>query len=539
MNYTVPQLGQAVKLKYPGSYDHLSDDEVGSAFLAKHPEYQKVVSQSPDESSETSKPSENKSVGGFVKNIFKSGGELIKNTAQAVIHPVKTAHTLADTALGVVEKVIPGRQGAETEADALGSFLKERYGSFDAIKETAYNDPVGFLLDASTVLGGGGAILKTAGTARKLEGVVRAGQVASDVSRVVDPLNAAGKILKTAGRGTRTVAESAAGATTGVGSATVKTATEAAIEGGEKASAFRAGMRGEVSGEQLLGEAKTALSNMKNSRNVDYRTQLKAVKESTQQLDIASINKKLDEMLDNFGVTVFTDQNTGKRFLDPSKSFGASTIADPAEQARVERIFRDVTTWKDTTAAGLDTLKRRIDNEFSVNSDVRALVQGVKSETQTVLNKVPGYEKMTKAYHQASDLIDDIKTSLSLGDKASVETGIKKLTTALKQNNEMRVTFIKELEKTGAANLTEKIAGSAMSSLTPRGIVNPLLAAGGLTFAHLTQFLPALLLASPRVVGEFINVLGMASKTPVSHVKDAVRAAIYGERVDSRQSDSQ
>lgn len=146
---------------------------------------------------------DSKSVGGFAGNVVKSGFDFVKNTANAVLHPIQTAKSIGNIALGAAEKVVPGRQGAEDSFDALVNFYKQRYGSVNSLKETVYNDPVGFASDVAAVLGAGGAALKLAGKAGELSGLAEAGNIASKTGSVaskaanfVDPLVAPTEIAK-------------------------------------------------------------------------------------------------------------------------------------------------------------------------------------------------------------------------------------------------------------------------------------------------------------------------------------------------------
>lgn len=139
---------------------------------------------------------ETKSVGGFAGNVIKSGLDLVKNTANAVIHPIQTAKSIGNIALGAAEKLVPGRQGAEDSFDSLVNFYKQRYGSVDSLKETVYNDPIGFASDVATVLGAGGAALRVAGKAGKAESLVNAGNVASKAANFADPLIAPTEVAK-------------------------------------------------------------------------------------------------------------------------------------------------------------------------------------------------------------------------------------------------------------------------------------------------------------------------------------------------------
>lgn len=153
--------------------------------------------------------SEEKSLGGFVGNVFQSGAKLIGDTAQAignVFSPNMEENTIANLGklgLGAVEKLVPGTQEHEVYANALGNYFKERYKSPEALQETMYKDPVGFLTDVSTFFTGGGALLKTAGKVGEVSALVRAGEVA----QALDPLNL---ISKGVGAATKPLAKTAA-----------------------------------------------------------------------------------------------------------------------------------------------------------------------------------------------------------------------------------------------------------------------------------------------------------------------------------------
>jgi hypothetical protein len=498
------------------------------------------------------KTPEKKSVSGFASNMLSSGLNFVKDTASGlanIFNPNLEKNTLMNVgkvAVGAAQKVIPGKQKQEENFDALVGFFKNRYGSVDALTETAYNDPVGFLSDISTVLTAGGAAVSKAGTVAKANKVAKAGQTAAKVGNAIDPINA---VTKTASAASR-VAKETVGATTGAGYGAIQEGLNAAEQGGNAQQAFTGAMRNAGSGESFLGRAKEAFSVVKSNRAKAYRSQLEAIKESSAvdtivgtnaQLDVTPVRTKLSQSLGDFKIRrVVNDE--GEIDLD----FSRSTIADPAEQAKVRRIYQDVQTWDDFSPVGVDTLKRRIANEFSQTSDVRAIVQGVKAETSKLLKeKVPGYEKLVADYEEASDFIDDIQKNLSLGDKASVDTGIRKLTSVMRQNNEFRMELLKQLESASDTNLTAEIAGTALSPALPRGIIRPIIAGGsilgGISFGAMAQAFPALLAASPRVVGEFINAIGtgrrMVNKTGVKKVLPTVRRAGYQvERATSQNS---
>ena len=108
------------------------------------------------------------SVGEMVSNIPSSSWQLAKDMVYPFMHPKQTAEGLYNVGSGAVQKLIPGEQGNEVYADAVGQFMGDRYGSWDAVKQTAMNDPMGLLSDASAVVTGGGMLLPKVGkTVRK------------------------------------------------------------------------------------------------------------------------------------------------------------------------------------------------------------------------------------------------------------------------------------------------------------------------------------------------------------------------------------
>ncbi len=116
-------------------------------------------------------------------NLAKSAVNFGTNIAHAVAHPIQTAENIGTLGKGVLQKigVISGKD-AIPAADAAGDALVARYGSWDAIKKTAHEDPVGFMADLSTAFGGGAGIAKMAGATGDIVNTV------SKVGAVTNPL---------------------------------------------------------------------------------------------------------------------------------------------------------------------------------------------------------------------------------------------------------------------------------------------------------------------------------------------------------------
>jgi hypothetical protein len=140
--------------------------------------------------------------------VLSSAGNLVANLGHALTHPFDTEDALLNTAVGGVNKLgrMMGAAPAQTPSEADRAFsafadnLKQRYGSLDNLKHTAYHDPVGVLADISAILGGASAaargvgIVADAGGAADLANTARSvGDVAKTASDWTNPVALATK----------------------------------------------------------------------------------------------------------------------------------------------------------------------------------------------------------------------------------------------------------------------------------------------------------------------------------------------------------
>ena len=163
-----------------------------------------------------------RSLGGFAGNVIKSGYNVAKGVAGAVMHPIDTASGLVDVGAGALQNALPkgvvdfvnkfdsnpdAAKRAVAAADAVGGVYKEKYGGLDKIKKTLYEDPVGAAADLSTLLSGGAALvrgapvvaagaLKVAGAPEMAATVARTAPAAAEIAapvaevgRAVNPMN--------------------------------------------------------------------------------------------------------------------------------------------------------------------------------------------------------------------------------------------------------------------------------------------------------------------------------------------------------------
>lgn len=456
------------------------------------------------------------------QQAIPSAGRLVGDVARAVTSPVQTAKTLGKAAMGFGEKGLEqvglreeGTSSNEEIAQSILDMFKDRYGSKEKLRETAINDPAGFLADAAGLVSGAGTAAGVAGKAGKVGGLQRAGQAAQAVSSAIDPVQvgarAVGSTARAAGRATGNTVAGALGISTGAGTEAIRNA----FRGGDE---FSAALRGETTADNIVTISKDALQDIKNQRRTRYLQELEQATDIPNTLDIKPVKSALDEALEEFNIRKTKD----------GFDFSRSTIADDAK--RVEGVASIVDDWGsqagDLTVAGVDTLKKKLDDFFSPSSrEANAFVQKVKSKVRDVLNEqVPGYSDVTKNYREASELIDDIERALSLKSK-NADAAFKKIISAVRNNQELRLEILRQLQEKAGVNIEGAASGLALQPITPRGLVGPLGAAGG-AIGALTNpaFLSVLPFTSPRLVGELVKALGAGSRA-VGKATQPVRSA--------------
>ncbi len=280
--------------------------------------------------------------------------------------------------------------------------------------------------------------------------------------------------------------------------------TETVLRAAKGTEAFRMGMKGNVNAQQIYNEADSALDKMLQTRSTEYKAALPELQRSKVNLDIIPLKDEMNKKLSEFGVQF---NNQGKIIRS---TLDRSTVKD------AERVIDMIDNWGiqpgDLTPSGVDMLKRNLDSFYSPNKNISAFITPLRNKAKELItNEVPGYAHQMKKYEQWSELIRDIRQNLSMGDKSSIESGIRKLMSSLRDDNEFRRSLIQELEKMGQAPLLDKIAGLRMKGIIPLQHGGTQLVGAEILSSIITgnpKVLGGLYLASPRLMGETINALG-------------------------------
>ena len=442
-------------------------------------------------------------------NLIPSAKQFGSDIYTAVSNPKETATNLMRLGAGGVEKLIPGQQGHEKYADAFGQFVANRYGSWDAFKNTLATDPVGAMADLSVILTGPElALVRGAGTVGKV------GRIAGAASRAVDPIGLATKGVGMVGKGVaEKVVAPMIGITTGTGSKPIVTAARSGFAGGEAGQAFRENMRGQVPMENIVAEAKGGVLGARRERGSFYNAGMSGIKTDKTILDFS----KVDDALNN------------TRSIKTFKGISLS----PSTDATVKDLALAVDEWRKGnpsefhTAEGFDALKQKIGDirdSTPYGTPSRLVADQIYNVVkQQIVKQAPQYARVMKNYETASTLISDMERTLSLSSKATVDTALRKLQSVMRDNVNTnygaRAKLAEQLSK-WAPHLQEKLAGQALGSVIPRGlakyigmgelaslvptlIMNPLLGA---------KLLSLFAISSPRLVGEVAHAGGRAAR---------------------------
>jgi hypothetical protein len=458
--------------------------------------------------------------GEMISNLGSSAYQYGADIVQPFLHPIDTAESLYKVGKGALQKagVVEGSD-ATPYADAVGEHFAGRYGSMEGFKKALAKDPVGVAGDLSTVLTGG------AGAAARVPGL--AGSVTRNVGRVgraIDPIFGP---LTGAGH----AAAALAGRASGVGGTPYRMAVEAGREGGEAAEAFRTNLRGQAPAEEAVAEARHAVGQMRIDRGDVYRQEMQRLGMDTTVLNFRGIDNAIRQM-------------------DASSTFKGIT-KQPETQPIRNRIRREIAMWKNLdpreyhTPEGLDALKQRIGDirdATEYGSPARRVADAAyQSVRQTIVNQVPQYDRIMRGYERASTMIREMERTLSLNPNASIDTSLRKLQSVLRNNVTSaygrRAELADYLRAHGAPHLMRRLAGQALNSWAPRGLMNlaagsavPAVGAflgGGGSLMSAVGAIPGLAAMSPRLGGEVSYLTGLAQRytSPLRPVPEIARQA--------------
>ena len=472
----------------------------------------------------------------MASNIVPSGKKFVIDTLTPFFKPVETAKNLGQLGKSIYTLVVDSDDPDAQLAKDVGQFFADRYGGIDAIKETIKNDPVGFLGDASIILTGG-AMLSARIPSQTANVVARA---MTATGNVIDPLTLSARVVANpmtkfvANNYIAPIVASGLGLTTQAGRASIETAYQAGKAGGEQGQAFQSAMRGADDAEKLVTDAIGGMKNLQDAKKATYQSGMTGLQLGRMPVDIT----KVEKMLEKFKQQYFPkDRN----------------IIGEAGTKQFNRIEKAIDEFLQNpnahTIEDLDILKQEIFGDFSKFPEgqsgrvITEMGNGIKN---IILEQAPDYANVMKAYEDASAMERNISQATGIfgNSKATnMSTALRKLQQSTKDgvlgNQGQKLSYVERLDQANPnAFLKEQIAGSALNTITPRGIQGSIMGAlpsAGLAFGASTNPFAYLGLASasPRAMGELAYYTGKASNMPITNIGKYGTPSLAIPRYDS------
>ena len=343
------------------------------------------------------------------------------------------------------------------------------------------------------------------------------------------------KVIQKGAAGVSQVVRQILGRMSGTGTGAV----EEALKGSPD---FTKAMRGEISGDDVVKNAKNALSAIKDQRSAAYQVKLEEISKNNPPIDTRPAWGKLKDLMDRYNIKIKPDGS-----IDTSRiamgSSGRRDIADTIETLR---------SWGtkpgDNTAIGLDTLKRQLDDFYSDSSQARQFVATARNMVKDLIVKnVPKYAEMTAEYADATKLIKDVEAGLMLrkqgmSGRIVADQTLRRLVSSMRDNFALRRDLVNVLGEKAKEDLSGQIAGHAMNAWIPRGLSGTgpaIIGEAALAKFVSPAFWPVLVASSPRVQGEFLRAYGKALAETSGLTVPVVKAIAYKSVIDEPQEFSQ
>jgi hypothetical protein len=297
------------------------------------------------------------------------------------------------------------------------------------------------------------------------------------------------------------------GVSTGAGEESIAQALRAGREGNQ---AFLQNIKGEVSAENVLKQAKDALANMRSARSQEYQKGIQTTKENQVFLNFKPIREAFDETLGSL----------------KSKGIGGEEASKVGNETmkKVNEIKGILNEWQKKptlhTAGGLDDLKQRLDDVYTegMTDQAKRILSNTRNAVKkTIVDQDANYAKTMANYEEALSLEREIERALSIGKKSAADTAIRKLQSLTRNNANTnygyRLELAKALQEKGGQDLMPALAGQALSSYVPRGLAGQGAGIGaGLTAFSNPMAAAVLPLTSPKLMGLGAYGVGRATR---------------------------
>lgn len=335
----------------------------------------------------------------------------------------------------------------------------------------------------------------------------------------------AGQLGSAVASGVKTGIKNTLGLTTGVGAEPISQAFKAGKTGNQT---FLNNLKGDSQLTDVLDEAKAGLQAMNAAKSAEYRSGMIPIKGDKSVLSLDGISKAVDDAAQ---IGTYKGQ-----------------VKNESANAAIEKMRSIVEEWKQLdpaefhTPEGLDALKQKLGgiiesipfNEKSARLAANKVYNATKAEIEA---QAPTYAKVMKGYQTASDQISEIERALSLGDRASKDTAMRKLQSLMRNNVQTnygnRLSLANTLEDAGGVELMPALSGQALNSWTPRSLAGQAGAGASMLMGLSNPLtLAALPFQSPRLVGSLAYGAGK-----LTAAKQAIPSTSGGKVINALAND--
>ena len=515
-------------------------------------------------------------------SAMKFGGEMV----QMIKHPVETAKSMYGLGKGLVQLLIPGEQGGEEAARAVGRHMKGRYGTISKIQKTFATDPVGFAADLSGLMTGGGtaavglgktiakagqlgfdkipsmaksgwpnfAVEKAGPRGRELtntgnrsrppnilertgDRIAGAGRSVANAANYIDPITGSAKLIGKVGRATGNTLSALEGKLTGVGQDVVKQTFSAGLR---NSKAWTKGFKNVEDADVLVREARGNIKGLAQTAKAKYLVDLKKMIKENPKADWKPIAQKIQELAKSTLDDVVGEYSDITNIAELDKLGLMSDIVN--QRLNDPRMHN---------AGGFDHLKQTL-NKIKISDDmptaqrVRAeLAATVKAEITKVYKP---YETMMNEYTAYKNLHSELGAAFGKEKHATMDLTLRKLQAAMRnQVNTGMGNKRKLLEKIDPTEqLADKISGQAMQEIMPRGMMGvsgPAMSVGAGVLGGPAAGIGLGIMESPRAIGRATYTAGQigspfvkASKALGATGRKAVgKGLLYSGRLDKER----
>ena len=442
-------------------------------------------------------------------NLIPSTLGVGKAALTAITNPGETLGAMRDLVKGVYSKV-KGEMGFQHDAndeklvDAMVDHYKNVYGSEEGFKKALAEDPAGILMDASTVLGGAGAI-------GKLGGIQKAAAL-TKLAGKIDPLGRLTKAATTVAGAPVAMLRGTAATASGMPAYLQKMATKAGAASEPMRNVYNRFASGEADATEYLDTAQRAVKADKAQAVAEY------LKSKQGLLPGAPSFQKIDNAL------VKAREHTQFHGPDNAAFKPANDALDEAEEIinDYKKNPHDIHAF-DNLKQALDDLNAQTGNSVA-NRHLGALRTSVKDAIRDV---DPAYDDIMEKYATAQNGINNARNMLGAGDKAAASASLAKALRSVKDST--GINMIERMAQHEPA-LPYMLAGHAANSSyagVMRGIQD-MIGSAMLGYAvHPVAGMASMAAGSPKLVGKLNYGVGrLGSLTGIAPASRAVGSVL-------------